>query len=197
MNANLFNIEIPAPENSLPEGERMELVENCQRTCAKEARVAALKNPAHAFEDLEQEALLACVLASRRWSPTMGAKFNTFATSCIKRHLKNVVTNHRGEGVVRIEGWDAVPQPDREGVEEEDEVEPLSEEQEQALRRLGEPAFTVVTLLVVHKLSPEQVAVQLDLPLKDVKLIARNAGKTLPKNLRWVHSPSLPFEEVA
>ena len=57
-------IETPAPLNSLTELERMTLVENSTRTCAHEARAAARTNRAHEFEDLEQEALLACVCAA-------------------------------------------------------------------------------------------------------------------------------------
>ena len=197
MNANLFETETPTPDaNTLTEGERMALVESCQRTCSKEARAAANAAPAHEFEDLEQEAFLACVEASRRWLPDRGTKFNTYATACVRRHLANVVTRQRGEGLVRIEAWDAVEQPDREGVEEKDEVVPLTDEQTEALRRLGEPALTVVTLLVVHGLNPDQVAVQLDRPVKDVKLIARNAAKALPRELVRAAVPNL-FNEVA
>ena len=87
-------------------------------------------------------------------------------------------------------------QPDTEGVEEEDEIEPLTEEQEQALSRLGEPSKTVVTMLIVHNLSPEQVATQLDKSVKDIKLIARNAAKSLPGEIAWVGTPRL-FDEVA
>ena len=193
---SLFDTEKPPPLNALPEAERMALVESCRRTCGKEARAAALAAPAHEFEDLEQEAFLACVEAARRWSPTAGTKFNTYATACIRRHLANVTTRHRGEGVVRIEGWDAIEQPDRSGLDEDDALEPLTEEQEEALNRLGEPAKTVVTLLVVHGLSPEQVATQLGQEVKDVKLIARNAAKALPKQIAWVSRPGL-FSEVA
>lgn len=193
----LFEADAPLPRlNSLTDGERMALVESCKRTCGKEARAAAMAAPAHEFEDLEQEAFLACVEASRRWSPDAGTKFNTYATSCIRRHLANVTTRHRGEGVVRIEGWDAVEQPDREGVDGDEEVVPLAEEQQSALRQLGEPALTVVTLIVVHGLTPDQVATQLGRPVKDIKLIARNAAKSLPGALAKASAPNL-FSDAA
>lgn len=192
----LFDTETPPPLNTLTDAERMALVESCSRTCAKEARAAAKANPAHEFEDLEQEALLACVEAAQRWSPAAGTKFNTYATACIRRHLANVTTRHRGEGVVHIEGWDAVVQPDREGDEEADELKPLTDAQAEALARLGEPAVTVVTLLVVNKLTPDQVAMQLGRPVKDIKLIARNAAKALPREIVRASAPNL-FSEVA
>jgi RNA polymerase sigma factor (sigma-70 family) len=192
----LFDTAKPPALNTLSEPERMLLVDSAKRTCAKEARVAAHANPAHEFEDLEQEAFLACVEAARRWSPTAGTKFNTYATACIRRHLANVTTAHRGEGQTHIEGWDAVATPDRSGVEEEDAVESLTETQTAALARLGEPARTVVTLIVVNGLSPDQVAVQLNRPVKDVKLIARNAAKALPRELARAAAPNL-FTEVA
>lgn len=191
----LFDTEVPPPVNALTEAERMALVESCQRTCAKEARTAAKANSVHEFEDLEQEACLACVEASRRWSPTAGTKFNTYATACIRRHLANVTTKHRGEGVVHIEAWDAVVQPERDE-DDEDDRDPLTEAQEEALARLGEPALTVVTLLVVEGLSPDQVATQIGRPVKDVKLIARNAAKALPRELARAAAANL-FTEVA
>lgn len=192
----LFDTEKPPTVNALSEPERMALVDSVKRTCAKEARAAARAHPAHEFEDLEQEAWLAVVEASRRWSPDAGTKFNTYATSCIKRHLANVTTSRRGEGVTHIEGWDAVATPDRSGVDEEDAVEELTDEQAEALSLLGEPARTVVTLIVVNGLSPDQVAVQLDRSVKDIKLIARNAAKSLPRELARAAVPTL-FAEVA
>lgn len=194
MTASLFDTETPPPLNALTEPERMALVASCKRTCAKEARAAASGNPAHEFEDLEQEALLACVEAARRWSPTLGTKFNTYATACIRRHLANVTTKHRGEGVVHIAGWDAVVQPDREC--EDEGPEPLTDAQAEAVARLGEPAATVVRLLVVDKLSPDQVATQLGRPVKDVKLIARNAAKSLPREIARASAPNLFSEAV-
>ncbi|QJW94735.1 sigma factor [Frigoriglobus tundricola] len=201
MSDNLFDIETPAPLNSLSELERMTLVDECKRTCAKEARAASRKTRAHAFEDLEQEALLACVIASRRWSPTMGTKFNTFATACVRRHLANIVTKSSGKVAVHIEGWDAVGQPVQE--ESEEEAEPLTPEQVMALKRVDDPlrkdpdiAFKVVNLLVSERLSVPQIAIQLGREEKDIKLIARNAAKALPKALRWAYSPGL-FDEVA
>jgi len=195
VSATLFDTETPPPLNTLTGTEPMALVSSCAGTCAKEARAAAKTAPAHEFEDLEQEAFLACVEAARRWQSDRGTKFNTYATACIRRHLANVTTKHRGEGVVQIEAWDAVVQPDREGVEEEDAIEPLTEAQTEALARLGEPAVTVVTLLVVNKLTPDQVATQLGRPVKDIKLIARNAAKALPRELANASAPNL-FSEV-
>ncbi|HEY1192337.1 MAG TPA: sigma-70 family RNA polymerase sigma factor [Gemmata sp.] len=193
----LFGTEKPPALNTLTEPERMALVDSVKRTCANEARKAARANPAHEFEDLEQEALLAAVEASRRWCPDLKTKFNTYATSCIRRHLANVTTTYRGEGVTHIEGWDAVTTPDRSGVEEEDAVKELDEVQSEALTRLGEPARSIVTLIVVNGLSPEQVAVQLDRSVKDVKLIARNAAKALPRELARAAAPNLFTAGVA
>jgi RNA polymerase sigma factor (sigma-70 family) len=192
----LFDTATPPPLNSLTEGERMALVESCKRTCAHEARRAARNSPGHEFEDLEQEALLACVEASRRWSPDAGTKFNTYATACIRRYLQSVTARHRGDGIVHLESWDAVVQPDGTGDEPDGEPDPLTARQEDALARLGEPARTILKMVVVDGLTPDQVATQLDRPVKDIKLIMRNAAKALPKEIVRASTPSL-FGEVA
>lgn len=179
--ATLFDTEDQLPEvrerpatNALTDEERAALVESCDRTCMREARNAALKSGRHEFDDLLQEAYVACVQAAQRWLPDFGTKFNTYATACVRRHLTNVISHGRTDNV-RVDDWDSVSRqrPDL------NPARVLTPDEERIIGELKPEAVRIVTLIVSEKLTPEQVAERVGRTVKDVKLIIRNAAPKL------------------
>lgn len=191
MDASLFPAR--ARENSLSPEERNALVLSCQKLCRAMARKAAFGVSGVDADDLEQEALVACVEASARWHPDQGTKFSTYATPCIQRHLNNIVTRVRCEGNVNVESWDSVADPrtlEDAGDAETATESSLTPQQREAVARLPEQS-RVAVLLVLEGFAPDRIATRLGLEVKDVKLILRNAEKQLRKDLAWVELPGL------
>lgn len=188
----LFPTLAPPRENSLTTAERNALVLSCERLCGSIARRLAAGVAGADAEDLEQEALLACVAAARRWHPGYGTKFSTYATPCITQHLAAIVTRIRCESTTHVEDGDSIPDT-REAAEVEPADRPavaLTEEQEEALFRLPEDQHTAVCM-VLHGASPDQIADRLGKSVKDVKLLLRNAARDLRRSLAWLSRPDL------
>lgn len=191
--ATLFDTEDVLPEaaerpatNALTQDERNELVASCDRTCKNEARKAAMQSGRHEFDDLLQEAYIACIGASKRWLPGFGVQFNTYATKCVRRHLTNLIS-HGHTDDVRVEDWDTVnrqqadPQPPR----------ALTPDEERIIGELKPDAVRIITLVVADRLTPEQVAEQIGRPVKDVKLVIRNAAPKLLAAAKRQGTPEL------
>lgn len=192
--ATLFDTEDVLPEaadrpatNALTQDQRNELVASCDRTCKSEARKAALQSSGrHEFDDLLQEAYIACIGASKRWLPDVGVQFNSYATACVHRHLKNLISHGRTDDV-RVEDWDTVNR------QHADPLAPraLTPDEERIIAELKPEAVRIVTLIVAEKLTPEQVAEQIGRPVKDVKLIIRNATPKLLAAAKKEGTPDL------
>lgn len=192
MATTLFPDLFPEPVNDLSTAERNALVLSCEKLCRSLSRSAAV--PGMDAEDMEQEALVVCVEAARRWGPRLGVKFSTYVTTAIRRHLANLVSAHKSAGTVHLESWDAVEAPgEREG--DGDDFE-FTAEQEYALSRLSAEARAVVRMTVAERLPPDRVAARIGKETKDVKLILRNAAKALRKDLADLDKPAL-FEVLA
>jgi RNA polymerase sigma factor (sigma-70 family) len=176
--ATLFDTEDVLPEarerpatNSLTQDERNELVASCDRTCKSEARKATLQSSGrHEFDDLLQEAYIACIGASKRWLPDVGVQFNSYATACVRRHLKNLISHGRTDDV-RVEDWDTVK------VWNSDATSPraLTPDEERVIGQMKPETARIIRLIVAERLTPQQVAEQIERPVKDVKLIIRNS----------------------
>lgn len=188
----LFPTLVPARENALTTEERNALVLSCERLCKAVARKTSAGVAGADIEDMEQEALVACVAAARRWRPDVGSKFSTYATPCIERHLANIITRIRCEASQQIEECERIPDGREPGDADAPERQPLSltEEQEEALFRLPEDQHAAVCM-VLHGASPDQIADRLGKPAKDVKLILRNAAQQLRRSLAWLSRPDL------
>jgi RNA polymerase sigma factor (sigma-70 family) len=130
-------------------------------------------------EDLESEAFLAATEAAQYWHESRGVQFITFASAWIRTHLI-AVTDPRltpqGAGIEfpeRIESRE-------DGPEEIEDAKPC-EVSRRLLGNLPEPTRTIVQLSVFSRLSPGRIAMQLGIPLKDIRLHLRNAGDRLKK----------------
>lgn len=163
-------------ENSLTSAERGALVVSCLPWCKRLAIQAAGGYAAVGVhvdvDDLESEAHLAATNASRFYDEARGVRFITYATNWIKTSFKAFVDGLGGLSSANTSAPDLIPQ----GVAE-DESEPYepNDSESQILRVLDEPDRSIVRLVVFGDLRPEQVAVQLGIPVKDVKLRIRNA----------------------
>lgn len=188
----LFPTLVPPRENSLTTAERNALVLSCERLCGSIARRLAAGVAGADADDLEQEALLACVAAARRWHPGYGTKFSTYATPCITQHVAAIVTRIRCEASARIEDGAGVPDPHAaDGADAPDRpAVALTGEQEEALFRLPEDQHTAVCM-VLHGASPDQIADRLGKSVKDTKLLLRNAARDLRRSLAWLSRPDL------
>jgi RNA polymerase sigma factor (sigma-70 family) len=190
MNATLF---APAhTPNALSIEERNALVLSCTKLCRSLAKRAAFGVAGVDAEDLEQEALVACVEAAKRWLPDQGSKFSTYAVPCIQRHLANLVTRFRCEANIQIDEWESItdPRSETDADETDSAAVGLTPQQSVAMSRLPEQMRAAV-LLVLQGFGPDRIAERLGQPVKDVKLILRNAEKQLRKDLAWVDLPGL------
>lgn len=188
----LFPTLLPPRENALTAGERNALVLSCEPLCRWVVRKLTAGVAGADQDDLEQEALVACCEAAKRWRPDAGTKFSTYAIACVERHVAGVVARIRCESTTHVEDGDSIPDT-REATEVELADRPavvLTEEQEEALFRLPEDQHTAVCM-VLHGASPDQIADRLGRSVKDVKLIIRNAARDLRRSLAWLSRPDL------
>lgn len=174
----------PKCKNSLTDAQRGELVLSHEKLCRqlanKTRRKFAGNQATMSIEDLTSEAFLACVEASQYFDPNRGSKFITFATQWIQRHLSGVLTKGLAGAVVNLPG--DFDQPDKSIIEDEkNECVPHEPDEETRilLGNLNEQQRAVVSGIVIDRLLPEQVAELLNIPVKDVKIIIRNACKHL------------------
>lgn len=178
--------------NNLSDHERNRLVESCLPWCKKLAREHAksinLADRHFDIEDLESEAYVACVHASQFYRPDRGTKFITMASAWIRTHLRSVTDSRRVVVPGRMSQPELVEEQDCDG---DAEAYSPNEAEERMLRTLDEPARTVVRLIVFDGLRPEQVAAQLGMEVKDVKLVMRNSAEKLGKYLKNESEPSL------
>jgi len=195
--AGMFAGAGPRTENALPQSVRDALVEGCVNLCKKVARTFARTIPGADVEDLEGEAALACVEAARFWQPEGSAKFSTFAQSYMEKRLKGLAADQRqSAALVRPEDWDPIAR-DADEAPEEENAGPTDDDRE-LLAKLDEPARTAVRLVVFERTAPDRAAEQLGMPVKDLKLVLRNAAKVLEKEKEKMGRPSLfPKPEAA
>lgn len=195
MATTLFPDLFADPVNDLSTEERNALVLRCERLCASLARGALGGVPGLDADDLTQEALLVFTEAAAKWSPRLGVKFSSYVTTGVRRHLDKLVITHRSRGEVSPESWDTVPGREEVGDEEQAAAEGYTATQAEAVARLTEPMRTAVRLVLDERLSPDRIAVQLNLSTKDVKLLLRNAAHQLRRDLASLGRPGL-FELV-
>ncbi len=191
----LFAGAEPRTENTLSEAERGQLVESCLNLCRKVARQAAARSPGEDIDDLEGEAMLACVEAAKRWHPPEdgkpGAKFSTFAQAYMQKRLNGLVADRRQElAAMRGANWDLIADRGEDFADDSVAYAPNENERE-LLSKITEPAREAVRLVVFEGLPPDRVADQLGMSVKDVKLILRNAGKALTKAKLKLAEPAL------
>jgi RNA polymerase sigma factor (sigma-70 family) len=128
-------------------------------------------------EDVEGEAFLAASEASMYYRAELGVKFGTFATAWIGKHFTRLYDVRLTVPTVGLEF------PDRQEARGESEDIPADPEPDAEQRRflgnLPEPTRSIVRLSVFSRLSPDQIAEQLGMPVKDVKLEQRNAAAKL------------------
>lgn len=191
----LFAGAEPRTENTLSEAERGHLVESCLNLCRKVARQAAARSPGEDIDDLEGEAMLACVEAAKRWHPPApgqpAAKFSTFAQAYMQKRLKGLVADRRQElAALRGANWDLIADRGEDFADDSATYAPNENERE-LLSKLTEPAREAVRLVVFEGLPPDRVADQLGMSVKDVKLILRNASKALTKAKLKLAEPAL------
>lgn len=188
MNA-LFETARPKA-NRLSDAERNALVLSCEglyKSLAWEAAKAA--GLLHELDDLVMDAALACVEASRAWEPGTSAKFSTYATTRIKRHLIKCVEDAKpGATAVRFANWDHV---EDEAPADADGAVRLTPEEQTLLGRIDHADREAVRLVVCEGLTPDRVAEQLGVEVKDVKLRLRNAAKKLGAQKDWLARPGL------
>lgn len=191
MTAALFETRSPKA-NKLSPSECNALVLSCEGLCKNLAREAAeFAGLLHHLDDLQHDAALACVEASRRYQPGQGTKFSTYATPCIKRHLLRCVEQLRPDATaVRFESWDVVPD---EGSDAEEPAATLvlDPDQRAALDRIRPGDREAVRLVFCEGLSPDRAAEQIGVGVKDVKLMLRNAARSLGREKQWLAKPGL------
>lgn len=188
----------PRTDNDLSEAARNALVESCMNLCRKLARQAVADVVNADIADLEGEAFLACCQAAKAYRPDgvgvefcaeSAAKFATFAHPYITKRLRGLSQDQRRlAAMARPEKWEIVPES--EAVDSEEPIEPDDEARE-LLAKIPEPSRTAARLVVFERRSPDQVAEQLGIPVKDVKLVLRNAAKELQREKRRLAHPGL------
>lgn len=188
--SNLLGEVAPAKHNSLSAEERNALVLSCERMCIGIARKAVHGARGLDVDDLTQEAMVSCVEASKRWDPTRGVKFSSYAHKCIARDVNKIVVAHRSKGEVQSEDWDGFVDPQTADGPTTPGRE-FTPEQLAAIDRLPETARLVVRLVLDDGLSPARIADQVGLGIKDVKLVLRNAAAQLRKDLAFFNRPAL------
>jgi RNA polymerase sigma factor (sigma-70 family) len=179
--------------NDLTKEERNALVEGCLPWCKKLAREHAqtLKCAERHFDadDLEAEAYVACCSAAQYYRPERGTKFITMASAWIRTHLRSVTDARRIVVPGRMEQPELVE--DRDEADDDSGAYTPNTDEERMLKALAEPARSVVRLVVFEGLRPDQVAAQLNMDVKDVKLIMRNSVAKLGDYLQGESEPNL------
>lgn len=173
-----------AGPNALTEAERQALVVGVVPWCRKLARqfVAAVRGKSGRkldVEDMEAEAFLAAAEAARFFDTRRGIAFTTYVRAWVDTHLIAVTDPRYEVAAAAMEFPDRVSARD-DGPEEIETPGPDADAR-RLLGNLNEPARTVVRLVVFDRLTVGRVAVQLDMPLKDVRLHLRNAADRLAK----------------
>lgn len=167
-------------ENALSDADRGKLVEGVMAWCRKQARDAAkaasLAGRSIDVEDLESEAFIAAVCASKVYDPTTKNKFLTVAAAWVKTHLRMILDPRRTVRPGQIGAPELVTARD-----DGDEAEPYDPNKAElrTLRSIKEPARSIVRMVIFGDLTPDQVAVQLGMEVKDVKLHLRNAAESM------------------
>lgn len=176
-----------AGPNSLSETERQRLVIGVVAWCRRLARDFAAELPRRGgrraeVEDLEAEAFVAAAEAAAYFDPRRGVQFTTFVKPWVQTHLI-AITDPRYK--VEAGGMEF---PERVAAREDGPTEIEADEPDADARRmlagLPEPTRSIVRLAVFDRLTPGRIAVQLDMPLKDVRLHLRNATDKLGRGAR-------------
>jgi RNA polymerase sigma factor (sigma-70 family) len=192
--------DTPAFRNALPDAERGELVLSCQGMCKSIARKALGDVPGLDIEDVEQEALLSCVMASQRWDPTRGVKFITYAHKCVAREVNKIVIAHRSRGEVQTDDWDLTAVVDPASVDEQNDDDATGGQLHKAVQRQlatgmldvleprqkkasgperALPARAIVEAVVFDAVTAEQLATQTGQAAKAVRANLKNAIRKL------------------
>ena len=149
----------------------------------------------HRIDDIASEAALACWEVALTFDPAGPAKFSTVAYSYISKRLRNIIDEQRLAAqhatgadmglIVQGVGDDADDDHD------DDDAVSLTDDERDLMQRLPIHARRVVALVAFGGFTPEQAATQLGLPVKDVKLVIRNAAKVLAVERKKMDRPNL------
>ena len=147
------------------------------------------------IEDIEGEAYLALVEAAREFDPRYPAKFSTVAHSYVSKRLKRVIDEQR-LAAQHATGVELDWMPVAEGEQSTAEVGQVMDDYDrELLGRLPLAMREPVRLVILSGFTPEQVATQLGLEVKDVKLAIRNAVKILNVEREKLDRPDL-FDDL-
>lgn len=163
--------------NNLSVSERQTLVAGCEKWCRKLARDHAAEQGRIGrrcdVEELEGEAFLACCESAKYFDVNAGFKFITFSGTWVRTHLMAYSDPRKSVPTVGLENECFITNRD------DGETEPITfEPANEAARYLENFAGVtrdVVQLSVCGQLTPDQIAVQLGMKVKDVHLHIRNA----------------------
>jgi DNA-directed RNA polymerase specialized sigma subunit len=187
--------ELPQ-ENQLATAEWQRLVEGCAYLCKSLARKVAVKfHRLHELDQLVSDANLYCCEAACKWQPGRGVKFSTYAHAYIWRSLTRPYCEGRSKAAEYGAGdafWGGCV--DHNADDEPASVRPVNEDQAGLLRALPEPTRTIVRLFVFERLGFGEIADQVGLAVKDVRLCLRGAGVRLNAILERHHAATSLFD---
>lgn len=181
MQCDLFTVAQTPNRLSIPE--RQKLVESviplCRDFAAKTwQQIESFAGSRLGLEDLESDCYVSAVQAAEKFDPARGYRFTTACTAYLIRGVRATIQEAFGHRVTLVFDDNRNSAGEQEPFEETDILPPNAEES-LLLANLTGINREVVRLAVFEELQPEQVAQQVGIPVKDVRLIMRNSAKHL------------------
>ena len=188
-------------ENKLSDELRNDLVEMvipwCKKLASDHYRKISSDRKRFDEDELQSEAFVAACNAAKYYDEKRGVAFTTYVRQWVTTHLTSYTSptrpiNQTTLASVGIESPESVLDHDR---DEDDTIcfEPVKPDVDQSrlLGYLPENTREIARLCVFEKLSPDRIALQLNIPVKDVKLHMRNAFAKLADIVARDAEPSL------
>jgi DNA-directed RNA polymerase specialized sigma24 family protein len=170
----------------------LSLLESAERPLRSMARRLAVSyGQRHEQDEWEASAITYGVEALGKWQPGRGVKFATFATAYARQSL---IRQHAKPRAIATQGLADCEGRSQDSPAETRNLRRPTREQARLLRALKEPARSYVRLVRFGGLSPAQVADQCRVPVKDVKLVLRNAYRQLCRVLDAEELEQPPIE---
>ena len=181
MQCDLYTKRQEPNQLSLPK--RQKLVESviplCRNFAAKTwGQIEGFAGARMTLEDLEADCYVAATQAAEKFDPARGFQFTTACTAYLMRSVRASIQTAFGHRVA-LEFDDARNSAGEQVPFEESDILPPNAEESLLLANLSGIPKEVVRLTVFEELQPEQVAQQIGIPVKDVRLIMRNSVKHL------------------
>ncbi len=147
------------------------------------------------IEDIYGEAMLAATECARGFDPDGRAKFSTVAYAYVTQRVRRVIDEQRLASLhatgIDFARFSRTPGDD----EPADDAAPcechMSEADRELLGRLPGQMRACVALVIAGGFTPDQVATQLGMETKNVKLLLRNAGRILATERKKLEAPNL------